>query len=279
MEKRRDIELFKKVIQFYSITGTFPFSQKWKKFIMVLYYLGGVIFFYKEHTNYMKLLHVSSLTLVISFATVLAMVAFSFLCLKNAFVEEKLWTEFFNCVDTFDFSMKEYIFEGSSYKYYSKFFISNVIFIVTYLLLFPYFLGVTFEPQRVIGFSYGILIHIQLVVIALSLEKVFKIFEKRYEVFKTHTKATFLNYKKNENIWNGQQLCASHLLLLNITNKVNNLYGTKILIILFIAFADVNGSFNFLLLESWHGNYVRMLNLFGILGHMFFTTVSTPYFF
>lgn len=252
MKKERDVELFRNIIRFYSFSGIFPYIQRWKKFLLLLCYLIGVIFAYKQTSHYIHLWNMSSLASVITLGNLMLLVLFSFSCLKNSFGNQRMWDEFINEIEIFDITMKleKHSLEQNIYQYYSKFFLSNIIYVFIYMSLIPYFYGITFNYQSFIGLSYGAIINIQLQVIALCLEKVFKILERRYKYFKTKIKATYLNSAKNEQFWNGQQLSAVYLLLVNISKKINAMFGTKILIILCKAVTDVIGCFSSIFLEK-----------------------------
>lgn len=276
MKQERDVVLFRNLIRFYSFSGIFPYIQRWRKLLLLLCYLIGVIFTYKQTSHYINLWVISSLTYVITLGNLMFLALFSFLCLKNTFGNQHIWDELINEIEIFDITMKleKNSLEENIYQYYSKFFLSNIINVFTYMFLFPYLYGITFNYQSLIGFSYETIINIQLQVIALCLENLFEILEKRYKYFKTKIKATYLNSTKNEHFWNGQQLSAAYLLLVNITQKVNVIFGTKILIILCKAVTDVIGCFSSIFLEKWQENFVQILNTFGSCAQMLFSLVS-----
>lgn len=248
MRKKRDFVLFKNVINFYSFTGTFPYTQKSVKLCLLVYYLVGIPYLVKGYLELLKLSGFSSLEIVLNTSIVTLMLAFSILCLNDVFRHETVWNSFFIDLKTFDSIMDSegILFEDTVYKYYFKFIITNTFYVVMYLS----FVITTNTPifQKIVGTSFGFLMNMQILLTTLTLEKCFIIIAKRYECVKSRIRATyaFVNVDKN---WNCHQFEILHLLLINMANQVNKLFGQRILIILLMSLLDVLASFQLAFLE------------------------------
>lgn len=262
MKKERDVILFRNILRFYSFLGIFPYVQRWMKLILLSAFLSGVMISYKLSSYYLPLWVISSLTYVLGLGNLMLTMLFNFLCLKNTFGHEPLWDVFLHDIETFDFTMKieNDTLEENIYKYYSVFVLSNISYIVIYILYLPYALRITINFLNLTGLIYSAIIYIEIAVVVLCLREIYIIIERRYEYFKLKTKATYLNPKNSQNFWNGQQLSAAYLLLVNMIKNVNKIFGTKVLIILFKAAIDVNGCLSVLLMESRQANFGQLAN-------------------
>lgn len=244
MGKRRDIRLFKNVVQFYSFIGIFPYIFKYKK-LFLLYYGIGITTFVTVCVKYTPLVQLSKASLVLGFSSLVTLIIFSLLCLKKTFVQENIWNDLFNYIETFDSTMgnQKVTLEENVYKYYSKFVIGTALYGVIYLSMYLA-TSVSFNYLQTISISYYLLLNIQLLITSLSVDKLFNILEKRYEYLKRQTRKTFLFLNTHKESWNvgHQQLKASYLLLVNIVNTTNELFGQKIMLIVIIIFMDITGS-------------------------------------
>lgn len=249
MRKKRDFELLRNIIKFYSFTGTFPHTQKSVKLCLLAYYIVGITYFVEVYLNFLKLSTFSSLGIVLNTSTVTLMLAFSILCLYEVFHQEIVWKSFFIDLKTFDSMLESegIILEDTVYKYYFKFIITNTFYVVTYssFILTPN----TRNFQKIVGTSFAFLMNMQILLTTLTSEKCFMIIAKRYDCVKSRIRETYTSPNVDKN-WNCHQLEILHLLLINMVNKVNELFGQRILIILLMLLLDVLGSFQLAFFEK-----------------------------
>lgn len=248
--KRRDIVLLKQLAYFYSFTGNFPYLQRKGKFVLVVYYVLGIICYLKTSIEYITVSNSSEVGFFISTAILLTSVSFSIVCLRDVFVQKSLWDDIFTDVETFDLMIKNgrCVVNELVCKYYFKIIIFTIIFVLSSIVAaFLAFLFVfSLDCAKVIAVCFHIFTYMQITLTTITIEKTMVIIEKRFTMFKRKLRVTYLFWKPNEDRRNGQQLAASYLLLTNIFGKINELFGQKILIILGLTLLFVLHCFLFI---------------------------------
>lgn len=276
--KRRDIKLLKKYAYFYSFTGNFPYIHRKGKFLLVAYYIIGIIYYSKVSTDYMKCSNVSEIGMVISTGIILLSIGSSIVCLRDVFFQKSLWDDFFTDVKTFDLIEKNRKCTSNEtlFKYYIKIIMFSIAFIVsTIVVAFLSFLFVfIINYEKVIATTFHIFAYLQLTVTTISIEKILAIVEKRFDMFKRKLRETYLFWNPNKDFRNGQQLATSYLLLMNIIRKLNKLFGQKLLIILGLTFLFVLHCFHSISGKNLYWNDLRFDQLTNICVSMLILLVS-----
>lgn len=261
MRTERDVVLFKKLAHFYSFTGNFPYIHRKDKVLLIVFYINGIMGYFNGYLKYLTLKSITSyIGLVVSGGTILLMFGFSSVCLRHAFSHRTLWNDLFTDVDTFDILLKEegFILKENVYKFYFKFGIATVVVLSVY---FSIVCIMKFDYQDICGISFYFLASMQVIVTALSIEKLVIIIEKRFELLTRNLRETYLFSKQ---IQNGQQLATSYLVLMNIIRKINKIFGRKILIILLNTFLYVLHWFHFVSFEILEWSPTILMELCGV---------------
>lgn len=274
-KKYRDIFLLKKIVRFYSYTGTFACMSRKNKLLLIPFYILGLSYLVRGYLNYMESSTFSSVGFFLHNCIMMTLLVFSLLCLKHSFEHEMTWDAFFENVEAFDLLIrKANICLGENvYKYYSKFCLSNTFYFLVYLLLF-FTKAVPFTFENLIGTSYTILINTQLLVTILVLEKLYALIGKRFECLTAEMIYRFLFLRPNEEFEKGHKLKEAYFLLTQMVKGINELFGQRILLILLITFLDVLGSFDYTFLEAVNQSPTYKSNVFRRCSRTVFFLVS-----
>lgn len=250
--RKKDIQVFKTIFNFYNFTGTFPCVSIYQKIFLIVYYLIGLYNFVSGIINYFKIYVFTAVGLIIYSEIVFFYIVISLLCLRNAFSQKQLWDKFFMTVDKFDLliEIENQFLEVALYKYYLSFIVTNILYVLIYLLFLTSVK--TMDYQKILGGSYYFTINIQLLLTFLSLGRVFMILEKRYECFKRKIRETYLFLSIRSKFANGRQLKASYLLLTNLSNIINEMFGKQIVVVIALAFLKVLACFYYISFEDWN---------------------------
>lgn len=278
MKKRSDVALLRQVVRFFSFIGTFPCIQKYIKLILILiipYHIVGILCLYNIFSDFFSRFDLVSIGFFIHAGTVSAIVAFNLLCWKDVQRNNGvLWKDFFKYVEAFDLAMEgQRANVETVYKYYSRIVLMNICYVIIYVLIY-FSTIIQFDSQRVIGLTYIYFVSSQILVTTIVLENIFKMIEKRYELFKWKIREVYLSVNTVRKFWDGQQLKALYLVLNNMVKKINVLFGQRILVLLILTFLDVLGVFQYLVLEFPHQKYKNFMYLCSTCAQTLFFLVS-----
>lgn len=257
--QKDDATILQNVIHFNSFVGTFPLIQKYKIIILITCHLIGFGCFSKAHTDFFQTTSLSFIGVFLYTQSLLAMVLFSLVCLKNTCSHETLWKEFFTIIKECDIKMGR-IVEENVYKCYSKFVLGNMFYAV--LHIFSYVCSVEgINLILLISMSYVFIMSLQVLITTLILDMIFSMLEKRYELLRRKTSEVLLFLNKDKTYWCSLKLKDYHLLLTNVTQVVNKLFGSKMLLLLILLFSNILGGFQYGVLEdlSFHSKNFDIL--------------------
>lgn len=220
----------------------FPFVGKKNKLFLLSSFVIAMVCYIKGVKEYFYLIPTNFIGVVLYTFCQLSYIIFNVICLQNAFGHETVWNDFFTDVDEFDRRMMltRAFSDQVVYKYYSIFIISNIIYIVMYVA-FVTGLKVSINISNIMSISYYSVVNVHIILTILCFKKLCSILENRFEYFERNLRKTYLFIGPNKKNWNGQQLKAAHLLLINMVEKTNKLFGKRILIIMISIFLDVLG--------------------------------------
>lgn len=273
MEKKSDISLVKTVVHFYGIFGFFSYIKKYLLIILIPFYLVAIICFAKVFIEFMSVIDVSFIGLIIYALYFIHIIMFTLQSLRNAYTQEPLWSSVFSDVEAFDFLMKEHgsLHEEPVYKFYATIIVSNVVYIPFHFLT-QSTKWKSWDYELVMAIIYSDLVFLQIIVTILVLKKILNIIEIRYDFFKTEIKKALS--PTNETVWNVHKFNSSFLLLDTIVEKVNELFGKKILAIVTLTFLYVLACFQFSLLEDHRNEFKDLVITISAVGELLTLLVS-----
>lgn len=258
-----DVTIINSIFQFYNYIGMFSLTAKYTKAILILYYVIGTVCVIKSHFLILLLMPVSSTGLVLSSLGVVMMTLFALVCLKDVCCYNGYWIAFFRDIKSFDRKMKgqRSILEEFLWKNLSKLILGHVVFVT-----FNYYsYSSTLESlESIISFSYICIISFQLLATTLVISIILEMLKKRFELLSRKTMEVYLTPTRGDTFWNDVQLMDSHLLLINITGTINNLFGHRILLSIMLIFVNVLGGFQYGVLEDvlqTFGNYALIFSI------------------
>lgn len=173
---------------------------------------------------------------------------FSFLCLKDIWKHSMVWNVFFKNIATFDCELETLtsILEESVWKCYLQFSIGSISVVFIYLLSYDIVTGYAVW----ISLIFWNVVNLQILVIPLILQIIFRIAEKRFEILLQKTVEVYSSRNVCQTFWSGLHLKNAHFLLITITGGVNKLFGQKILLLFILTFFYVLTVFQYLILEE-----------------------------
>lgn len=242
-----DVVLLKDVIHFYSFVGNYPPKKKYKWILLTSYHIVSIIMLVNM---FLSTLQLSIVGYFIYIVNVTLSVIFSLISLKNSHSHKSLLHEFFSDLESFDCIMKRKTFYVKEvvHKYYWKYVFGNVFYIIVHASSFSTLKDFSF-PQ-VILITYFFVVSMQIFVTASVLKSILDILERRYDFLIREIKQFSLCPRDDNGFWASYQLKACHLLLTNLVEKINEIFGHRILLILIITLLSIIGCFQWAVFES-----------------------------
>lgn len=252
MKNHSDTILLKNIISLFSTIATFSRIAN-KEFIIfrinVPLIICAAIFSLKSYFHIIILLEVGNVFTICFIGGVGGIFSYTMLCLKEFYCNSNLWKDLFNRIDIFDLKMESLHvnFDIAVATYYLKFIISNMIYIIMYVLI--YFEGnLNFTTSVVCTYTYFMSIQVMTTTYVVVIRCFFLILQKRYKTLEWKVKDTYISLKvDNKTFWNGHQLKSSYLLLYEVINYFNRLFEQRIFLIIAITFFNIIAFFNIFL--------------------------------
>lgn len=249
--KINDVSLLENVVQYLSIIGVFPIVRKYKQIILITLELimmtctikGQIIFL-----NWPSLSSIGALLMNITFLTI---ISFNLLCLKEAWSFNISWKNFLIDFKSFDYEMEGHTnnLEEPIPKFWIQFILGNVSYLS--IQFFSYLSWKTnINLIAVISLVYFYIVNIQIFVSTLVLERIFCMLMRRFKILRMKLVEVYSSKNSYKVPSDSLRLKNSHLLLTNIVENVNKLFGKRIFMLLLVVFMDVLASFQYGLLED-----------------------------
>lgn len=255
MKTSRDIALLQNVIDAYSIFGFSPFICRKSKismllsamipFIMFIFVVTNLIFFLMDvYCN-------SSLRPILEIGKACALAAFLLTCFFSFFTHRGLWRDLLYDIENFDTTMEEYKIEVNKN---SILFCMKILLISTIYLLVLGTLFWTYEREKyiqwMIHFTYASFDLIQIHSITIIFEELLKILADRYDFLESIIEDVHKSPRCAKLFWSKYQLRTMHFLLSDVVEKINTLFGLKIMGIFTYVFFYTLVVFHFVFLDE-----------------------------
>lgn len=252
MGKEKDTILLKKVFHFYGYWAMFPYLKKYKFAIMVLFHLLAIMVVGVTVAYSNSSLNLSIVGFSIYNAFYLVIILFDLLCLKNCYNKKDTWIKLFSDIEFFDSIMEGQISDltESVPRYFSKFAIVNIFLTANFILTTIVFTR-ALHCTQIIVITYLYFLCNQIFVTALMFVKLLGIVGKRYDFLRTTVKQVYSPGNAFERPCDSQHLKSLYFLLYTIVKNINNIFGQKILLTIFITFLDILAVFQSSLLEDF----------------------------
>lgn len=247
LKNRDDIVVMKKVISIYGWTGNHPNKKKYILMLMIPFHVVAIAFFAKVYYYTITRFELYFMGIIIFFLNFLFVILFNQICLSNKFTNAVLWNDLLSEIDAFDIKIgRQREFNNETiFKYFLKICLGYICYITGY---FSYILlQENTDYQYIIGVSYLCFVDTQIFVTTMILVKLLNILGKRYDLLKNKLRDVYFTAKTRINYWNRQNLEICYFLLIDISRKINKIYGQRIFIIVVKTFLFVLGCFQLLL--------------------------------
>lgn len=233
----------------YSYLGMFPTAEKkLPKLSLLLTSLHclGMIFF----MIYVSIIALQKQTgqivlIITSYGKFFSAFALNLLFFKEIFTHRVPWITFFDELEQLDAQLKRYKFqtEINMVFYYLEFALANVYCVAVFC--FVIFSDESFYDHVVwMGYIYMCSVNIQIVGTTIIFNNLLSILAKRFRLLRTVMKRMTDPVKTTGNSFNNQTK-TNYFLLINIVEKINMLFGQRILLLCLYIFLLVLNVFHY----------------------------------
>lgn len=270
--KKYDVKLLRNVIRFNSVIGTFPCDKKIALLILIPYFSAGGILSLATRLRHFNnhLLSIGNYFLFNCF--MVTIILYSLVCVRSTWTHAITWKSILRSMESFDAKMgrNREMLTDSVFMYF-KFLLANILSVLLQ--------GITYSSEMnsipyAISSSYLYIVNLQIFSTTLVLGIIVDMVVKRYEFLRLKTVEVYTSMNKERLFWNSLQLKDSYLHLKDILEKVNEIFGLKILLILIVTFLVILGNFQYYFFEEWGNSFTEFRVTLGFLAQLLSYWVS-----
>lgn len=233
MQLRRDIDLLKNVVWFYSFIGIFSYTikNKFLFFLIMVPLLVCICVCCYELAHICVKITVSPVGKICFLGSSCSALAFNIICLRDFYCNRNLWPNIFKNIKAFDRKIKRTGNKIIIFTYHLRVLVTPIFCTIIYSW---YILKFETTIQDNLMICYTCFTHSQILVTNVVLQLLLEILEERFTTLKDQIRNVYLSI--TEVYWKDNMLKKTYLLLILVIKDINNLVSQRILLIFFASF-------------------------------------------